>query len=326
VRGHRILLTFAVVAWSASLAIINTLYIGSGDSDFAPIWIGARGVLEHQNPYDLVGPGLLLSWAYPLLYPFTAILVAIPFALVPLWLANLLFSAIGGGLLAWALTKERLADPRLLVFLSLPFFLAGLKSQWSPLLTAAALLPGLGWAFACKPTVGLTLLLYRPSVQRFALAGLLGVVSLLLWPRWPFVWLDTITAAPHISPPIVQPWGWLLLSLLVFWRESSARLILIMACLPQSPLIYEAVVLFLVVRTWGEAAWLWLTTFAVWWFVPINVVDPTNVYEALPANAPKMVLAAYLPAAVIVLRQGWMARAQSKAKILTGSDFVTSGS
>ena len=80
-------------------------------------------------------------WAYPLVYPFTAIVVGLPFAMAPLTIANALFSAAGAGLMAWGLTRERLHDPRLLVFLSLPFFHAALVSQWSPLLVGAALVP-----------------------------------------------------------------------------------------------------------------------------------------------------------------------------------------
>jgi hypothetical protein len=114
----------------------------------------------------------------------------------------------------------------------------------------------------------------------------------------------------------LQPWGWLLLTPLVFWRQPSARLVAIMACLPQSPFPYEAVVLFLVLHTWGEAALIWLTTALAWHFVPVDSgADPRNLYEYLPALAPKMMAGAYLPAAAIVLRQGWMARRRAGASI-----------
>ena len=305
------MLTLCAMSWAASLSILASKYVGT--SDFAQVWFSARGVLNGANPYELVGPDRIFHWAYPLFYPFTAIVVGLPFGMLPLTLANALFSAAGGGLMAWGLTRERLHDPRLLVFLSLPFFHAGLVSQWSPLLVGAALVPGFGWLLTCKPTIGLPLLLWRPSRSSFILAGVMVVVSLAIWPSWPLSWLATISNAPHITPPVLQPWGWLLLTPLVFWKYPPARFLVVLACLPQSPLFYEAVLLFLVVRTWGEAAWLWLTTLLVWRFMPISVADPSNVYEVLPAGAPKMLWGAYLPALVVVLRQGWQERKWSAA-------------
>src|SRR5688572_16934095 len=100
--------------WAAFLTHIWARYIG--ESDFAQVWHAARGLLDGHNPYDMVGPDKPFLRAYPLPYPLTAVLVGVPFALVPLWLANALFSAAGAGLLAWGLTSERLHDPRLLVF------------------------------------------------------------------------------------------------------------------------------------------------------------------------------------------------------------------
>jgi hypothetical protein len=300
--------------WAASLTIVASHYVGT--SDFAIVWTGARGVLDGKNPYELVGPGRPFQWAYPLVYPFTAIVVGLPFAMVPLTIANALFSAAGAGLMVWGLTRERLHDPRLLVFLSLPFFHAGLVSQWSPLLVGAALVPGFGWLLACKPTIGLPLLLWHPTRLKFFLASLMVVVSLAIWPAWPVSWFATLAGVPHITPPVLLPWGWLLVTPLAFVKYPPARFLVLMACLPQSPLFYEAVLLFLVVRTWGEAAWLWLTTLLVWRLMPISVADPTNLYEVLPAGAPKMLWGAYLPALAVVLRQGWQERRWAVPRLL----------
>ena len=149
------------------------------------------------------------------------------------------------------------------------------------------------------------------------------VVSLAIWPTWPVSWFATLSAVPHVTPPVLLPWGWLLLAALVFWKNPPARFLVLMACLPQSPLFYEAVVLFLVVRTWGEAGWLWLTTLLVWRFMPISGADPSNVYEVLPAGAPKMLWARTLPAFAIVIRQGWQERTWAAPRLLR--DAAASG-
>jgi hypothetical protein len=314
-RAHRIVLAVCAMIWAASLTVLASHFVGT--SDFAAVWTGARGVLDGENPYELVGPNRRFHWAYPLAYPFTAIVVGLPFAMVPLTVANALFSAAGAGLMVWGLTRERLHDPRLLVLLSLPFFHAGLVSQWSPLLVGGALVPGFGWLLTCKPTIGLPLLLWHPTRLSFILASVMVVVSLTIWPTWPVSWFATLAAHPHITPPVLLPWGWLLMAPLVFLKYPAARFLVLMACLPQSPLFYEAVLLFLVVRTWGEAAWLWLTTLVVWRFMPISVADPTNVYEVLPAGAPKMLWGAYLPALAVVMRQGWRERTWAVPRLLS---------
>ena len=304
---HRAVLACGAAIWGGSLALFTATHI-DGISDFAQIWVGARALLDGRNPYDAVGPGRALNWVWPLYYPLTAVLVGVPFATAPLWLANVLFAGAGSGLLAWGLSRERLNDPRLLVFLSLPFAYACILAQWSPLLAGAALAPSFGWLLACKPTLGIPLLAWRPSWARMTVAGAFGFVSLAIWREWPLAWLATISEAPHISPPVLAPFGWILLAPLVFWRFPSSWFVVTMACLPQAPLVYEAVVLFLVVRTWGESACLWLTTILGWTFVSASYADPSNPAQVLAALAPKMLWGAYIPAAAIVCRQGWQER------------------
>ena len=309
---HRTILACGAAIWGASIAVFAAQFPGA--SDIAQIWAAARGLLEGQNPYDVVGPGQAYDWPYPLLYPFTAVLVGVPFSLLPVWLANTIFTAAGAGLLAWGLTKEQLHDPRLLVFVSMPFVDAGLQSQWSPLLVGAALVSPFGWLMACKPTIGLPLILWRPTWTSVLSSGAFVLFSLAIWPTWPLTWLDTLSMAPHIRPPVLQPWGWLLLTPLVFWRYPQARFVALVACLPQSPLMYEAVLMFLVVRTWGEAAVLWVTTLVAWRYYTSQVTNPSDVYTVLPALAPSMLWGAYLPAAAIVMRQAWTLRTSSTRK------------
>ena len=48
--------------------------------DFGLSWFGARSLLDGQNPYELVGPGLPYPWPWPLVYPGTAFVAALPVA------------------------------------------------------------------------------------------------------------------------------------------------------------------------------------------------------------------------------------------------------
>lgn len=295
------------MVWGAGLTAIDTLYVGA--SDFSVVWAGARGLVDAQNPYDMVGPGRPHPWAHTLLYPFTAVLVGVPFALMPLWAASATFSAAGAGLMAWGLTRERLNDPRLLVFLSLPFAHAAVMSQWSPLLVGAALVPAFSWILPCKPTIGIPLFLWQPTRQRTILCAVMVVASLVIWPTWPVSWLMSTASVAHITAPVLQPWGWLLLTPLVFWRHPPARFVAVIACLPQSPYFYEAVILFLIVRTWSESAVLWLAMVVAVRYVPVDAtIDTNNLAQLMAGWAPKMMLGGYLPAAAIVIRQGWMDR------------------
>ena len=148
------------------------------------------------------------------------------------------------------------------------------------------------------------------------------ISTLTIWPSWPVSWFATVSSAPHITPPVLLPWGWLLLTPLTFCKYPPARFLVLLACLPQSPLFYEAVLLFVVVRTWGEAVWLWLTTLLVWLLMPIQVADPSNVYEVLPAGAPKMLWGAYLPGLTIVIRQGWQERKWAVPRLLRDASRV----
>src|SRR5215218_9183208 len=63
--------------------------------DFTQVWFAARAILHGDNPYTMVGPGLVYDWSYTLLYPLTAAIVAVPFAPLPQELANGAFMWIG---------------------------------------------------------------------------------------------------------------------------------------------------------------------------------------------------------------------------------------
>src|SRR5262249_33259563 len=208
---------------------------------------------------------------FPLLYPASAVVAAIPFAAIPLRLANVLFTAGSAVVLAWAVTRERLWTPKLWVFASGGYLAAVHLAQWSPLLTAAAFLPSLGFALAVKPTLGAALFAAYPSRRALVSALALVCASFIIFPSWPAFWTQSLHFTGHMSAPVMHlaAGGPLILLSLAKWKRPEARLLAVLACVPQTTLLYEAVPLFLVVERWYEGLALSiLTIVATFWPVP----------------------------------------------------------
>ena len=135
-------------------------------------------------------------------YPLPAFLIGIPASVLPLFAANALFAGCGAAALAWSLTRTRLNNPRLLVFASFAYLHAAQASQWSPLLTAAALTPGLAFVLAAKPTIGAALWIAYPSFRSASLIVSTFAVSLLVRPSWIWEWWPTLSDLTHVVAPI----------------------------------------------------------------------------------------------------------------------------
>lgn len=281
----------AVLAWAIQYG---------GRTDWAQIWFGARALMHGISPYDVVGPGRAFEWQFPLLYPLPAIVIGVPFALAPLAAAVGLFAGCSAALLAFALTREHWY--RLLLLLSAPFLLAMLSAQWSMLLTAAVLLPPLGFILVAKPTVGAALWLYRPS--RWSVLGgtLLVLVSLAARPTWPREWLVTLAHTGHMVVPIMHAGGPLLLLALLRWRRPEARLLIALACVPQTALLYEMVPLMLIPATLGELTLFIALSYAVfgWW---AHLRPFATVADSVAASVHMVVPLLYLPCLLMILRR-----------------------
>ena len=186
-------------------------------------------------------------------------------------LAAVLFAAIASGAFVWAATRRSVAPA--VVITSASAALAAETVQWSPLLGAAYGIPWLGVLLCAKPTIGFAIWVARPT--RIALVGslVLLAVSLALLPTWPADWfaairhtsLATAGGTPYLAP-IGTPGGVLAAALLLRWRRPEARLVLALACMPQTPLLYETVPLFLVPVSIAEGGVLWLGSWlaALW--------------------------------------------------------------
>jgi len=274
-------------------------------SDFAPVRAAARMLLEGRNPYTLIGPGREFEHQFPYIYPVTAAVVAMPFVWPPPRLADALFVGFGAALLAWALTRRTIANPQLLVFASFAMMVTAQNVQWSPWMTAAALIPWLGFLFACKPSIGLAMLVAYPSRAAVLACGAFTLLTVIVWPWWIQHWLPNLSSATHMSAPVTRWGGPLILLSLLKWRRSDARLLAALACVPQTPVLYEAVPLFLLVQTFREG-----TLLIVLMGVMGKIVEATEAaatggdYNAWMAyNGQWMVWLVYLPCTAMVLRR-----------------------
>jgi hypothetical protein len=267
-------------------------------SDFDQIWLGARVLVSGADPYAVVPT---TGTHYPLFYPLPAVLVGIPFAAFPLLAARVLWAAASGVALAWAALRYGRGLP--VALLSASFLNAVIQGQWSPLVTAAAVVPALSWALVVKPSIGAALFAAFPN--RWAVIGgllLLGV-SLVVYPTWPARWADGLRAATHMMPIAARPGGFLLFLALIRWRQPEARLLAAMACVPQTLGLYETLPLFLIPRTrwqgYALAGLSYLAAFAQVAAVPRLPGMPLDAMFA--ARWPFIFVCLYCPALVMVL-------------------------
>lgn len=271
--------------------------------DFWQPWFGATAALAGLDPYQLVGPGREYPHEFRFLYPLTASVAVLPFSFLPFQFAIALFTGGSAALLAFALTRDGHYYP-LMTFLSVPFVSAAWAGQWSILLSAAFLLPWLAWGWVCKPTIGLAMLAARCRRQDLHIAaiGALILVSVgtLLVPKWPGEWVENIWAnTGHMTAPVMRPLGFVALAALLRWRRPEARLVALLSLVPQTPLWYEAVPLFLVPRSFREFLVLLLST-SLPMFYEVMFGGGDGSYDVWPLGA-QLALFGHLPAVVMVL-------------------------
>jgi hypothetical protein len=246
------------------IAVLAAAYVvlrGTSDpavSDFDQLWHGARAVLRGADPYEVVGPYGEFAWDN-LYYPFPALLLVSPLALLPLLAARACFAAISAGLLAAALIRE--SPVRLLMMLSAPTMIAIGRGQLSPLILAALYFPSLAWVGLAKPNIALAVVPFSANPYRSLVAAAIGGSGLLLLsfaiePGWLSAWLAEMPRKGDSAPMLVRTGGFLILLALLRWRRREARLLVALGCVPQTPSFYDAVPLFAIPRGFRQVAWL----------------------------------------------------------------------
>jgi hypothetical protein len=302
----RALLTIGAALLSGFKAFMWTL-AEPKPRDFDQVWHAARALFAGRNPYLEIGPGLAFDWPVPLFYPLTAPIVAAPLALLTRPLAAIVFASLAAGAFVWSATRRSLAPA--VVITSASAAMAAESVQWSPLLGAAVALPWFGVLLAAKPTIGLAIFLARPNRIAFIGGVILVALSLAIEPTWPASWLSAVRhtsvlttgGTPYLAP-VATPGGALALLALLRWRRPEARLVAALACVPQTPLLYETVPLFLVPLTLLEGGVLWVGSWTV--AAVMAVAGPFGSDLArFSASRTAIGWLLYLPCAMMILRR-----------------------
>lgn len=300
----RIAVAIAIGVASGLLVVARDLQFPWHRSDFGVTWFGAQALLHGGNPYALIGPGLQYDWTWRMMYPVTAMVTAIPLSFLPEILAAFLFVAVSGGLLAYAVTRDGWC--RLPLFLSWPYAVAVSHGQWSPLYTAVACLPSLGWVLAAKPSIGLAIFAASAS-RRLVISAIIGglvltAVSFILLPTWPLEWLSALRTQIRVGLPVTRLGGVFVLLALLRWRRPEARLLVALACVPQTIDWYETVPLLLIPNTLRQSL-IYSVILSLGFLLPPYII-PHGTEEAMDAQAGLLMIAlAYLPATIMVLRR-----------------------
>jgi hypothetical protein len=268
-------------------------------SDLDQVLEGARTLLRGQDPY---GSSERARFFFPQLYPLTALLLLVPLAPLTTELARVAWAAAGGTALALAARHYRRGLPAAL--LSASFLNAVILGQWSPFLTASAVLPLLGLTWAAKPSIGAAVFLAFPSRRGVVAAVLLLTLSLVVYPTWPWHWWSALFQGPQ-AIPILRPGGFLLLLGLLRWRAPEARLLVALGCVPQTIGLYDTLPLFLIPRTRMEgyalAVLSYLAAFGQELLYPRT--PSMSLAQNLAERWPVLLGCLYLPALFLVLRR-----------------------
>ncbi|MGH7503405.1 MAG: hypothetical protein ACREL7_16885 [Longimicrobiales bacterium] len=291
----RLAVALTVAATSAALVSLYYRVHPHLQADFDPLWFAARALVAGENPYRVVAD---LGWEWPLYYPIPALLIVLPFAILPMAIARGVFVAVMTGLLAFLITRR--AWWPLLALPSAAFFQSVTYAQWSPLLTAAVLIPVLGGLLVLKPSTGLVLFLTRPSWRAVAGGALLLLISFAIRPSWFWEWRESIRSVTHL-PAILRPGGFLLLLALLRWRRPEARLIALLAVIPVRPTYYEALPLLVLVPSSMRHLLILVMGVNVAFLVNSRLPLPPTV-DAMDAAAWTTLLAfLYIPSLVLLL-------------------------
>jgi hypothetical protein len=285
-------------------------------------WRAGRAVWDRLNPYVVVVPTGPYPFSYYWFYPLPSVFLALPTALLPAVWSSALTVAATSCLLAFAVTRENFA--RLPLFLSSQFMM-GAAAGSSPmvLVTAACAWPALQWLVAVKPNLGIAAFVSRPT--RSAVWGtlVLSTLAFLIVPTWPWFWLrqlfamkggDTHIVLGHIAP-IVVPGGQLALLALLRWRRWDARLLLTMACVPQSMTFHDVLPLMLIPQTLRQSLVMGLLSFAAFFLALPTLRNEADMATMFHQTAPLAVWFMYVPAIWLVLARpnegalpGWLER------------------
>jgi hypothetical protein len=126
--------------------------------------------------------------------------------------------------------------------------------------------------------------------------------SFLIQPGWHETWLQNVREAPHFRPPVLRPFGFLLLLALLKWRRPEARWLLAISVVPLPPSFYDQLLLAVVCLTFRESLLFAASTCVLFFYVGFNTPQPDYLaWGRVVANG--TVWICYLPVLAMVLRR-----------------------
>jgi hypothetical protein len=259
----RIALSAAIGIGSGAFCWYLMKHLHQDAADFRWALHLVHRLLARQNPYDT-----------PLeQYPLTAGLFALPFVRLQPELAAGIFWGISSSLLAFGLTRHGYS--RLLIFLAYPYWAGIITVQWSPIIAASAFFPLLSPVTMAKPQIGLPVFLTRLSLKGLLACVVVALLSLVVMPNWPWLWLRQTGNYEHFIPLLVLP-GPLLLLALLRYRERDAWLLLLAAIMPQR-WFFDSFILWLIPQSRRQIIWTvffsWGAGLWRWYHVPHNFTE-----------------------------------------------------
>jgi hypothetical protein len=272
-------LTAAVLAGMAAY----TYSFDQGAGDFGWALRAARDLLDGRNPYDR--PFGILAIPYPL----PAAFIGIPLTPLPDRLAGAFFFGASTGLLVSGLFLKG-ESWRLLMLAGPSYVYAIWTVQWSPLVTAMALLPALAPLGLAKPHIAIPVLAAKKMDYKVIVAGIsLLYISLMLIPNWPLTWLKQIRPfGGENFLLLVMPAGALVL---MGWK--GGWMLLLYTLMPQRP-FYDLLALWLLPSNRKQMMILTITAWLS--FAAIMYADQWHVWRtwiALGYYYPLMLMGLY---------------------------------
>lgn len=287
---------FLVLALGFVLGFRLLLYVWAPDrhSDFDLLYNAAAHLIRGENPYLIA-----TQW---LPYPLPAVLLAVPFTAIPLGPARPIFDVLIGWAFVYALWRYR-GPFALLAVVSGAYLFALWNGQTTPLMVAASLVPALGFLLAVKPNTSAPLWIARPSRMAVLGASAFVLLSLLVLPSWPWDWWMALQQDPtQWMPPVLRPFGLVLLLAALQWRLPEGRLLLAIAFVPQSVLPHELVSLALIPANLLEmgmyvaGSWIAVAVAANWMPLSPGIAEWTAAWPVTLGTV-------YLPMLYLVLRR-----------------------
>lgn len=301
-RSRRVFVS--IVISICAMCIAFTAFRSHPHSDFGAVWYGAKALLQHRDPYVLIGHGKEFE-QWPLLYPAPALVAVIPFTVVSERFATTLFVGLSTFLLALGVTRK--SWHLLPLFISEAFTSSARLGQWSILITAALFFPWIFVLSVAKPQAAVPILASSRDSRSFkaAVAGgvILLAVSLILLPQWPYSWLANVQAAKYMDAPIMRTGGIFIPLALIRWRRSEAWLLVAMACVPQSWGWYGTLALFTIPATFAESVFLAGTATLGGAIFATTMPSSPGLGEFMGWLGNLILITIYMPVTILVLRR-----------------------